>query len=140
MVSMSLFCRMILSKKSTTFWDHALASLDAQARHDPQHQSAFFNCREQRPIGAGKPDLPIQGFHHFKESIAPDRIEMRGDLVEEDERCQSAHHGNETRMGQNQPGKERFLLSCRGLRRRGLFWAMPHAKIARLRADQRSPG
>ena len=25
MVSMSLFCRMILSKKSETFWDHALA-------------------------------------------------------------------------------------------------------------------
>jgi len=25
MVSMSMFCRMILSEKSKTFWDHALA-------------------------------------------------------------------------------------------------------------------
>ena len=72
----------------------------------------------------------------FKESVAADRVEMGGDLVEEDERRQSAHRRNEARMCQNQAGKQRFLLSRRSLRRRGLFRAVPHVKIARLRSDQ----
>jgi len=31
MVSISLFCRMILSKKSATFWDHALSDFSVAA-------------------------------------------------------------------------------------------------------------
>jgi hypothetical protein len=73
-----------------------------------------------------------------KERVAPDRIEMGGNFAEEDERRQSAIVAM-SRVRQNQSGEKRLLFSRGGLRRRDLFRAVAHAKIARLRPDQGAP-
>ena len=46
MVSMFLFCRMILSKKSATFWDHALIRTLGRARIGRAERFEGADCTE----------------------------------------------------------------------------------------------
>ena len=66
MVPMSLFCRMILSRKSASFWDHALAA------HEHGNKKTIGAARQRRKTQAKtkarrKPLKlrQLRQFHHF---------------------------------------------------------------------------
>ncbi len=71
MVSISLICRMILSKKSATFLDHALASreLVANARHFRHGVGNEHNAR----VDTGKPKDPEKRSRHH---VVPEQFEQ----------------------------------------------------------------
>jgi hypothetical protein len=52
MVSISLFCRMILSKKSATFWDHALERLPTRWTYLIEKES--LRVKELEHVGIEK--------------------------------------------------------------------------------------
>ena len=65
---------------------------------------------------------------------------MCGDLVHQQQRSYAAHGAHQPRMSQHQAGEQRFLFARGAVLRRLALGAVPHEKIAGLRADQRTPG
>ena len=83
---------------------------------------------------------PAEARERVVERGAAPWIEMRGDLVEERERRDPRHLGDQARMGERKPDDQRFLLAGRRCSGRRLLGPMPDQKIGKMRPDQRAAG
>jgi hypothetical protein len=105
------------------------------------HQNRFPGQVGKRlRIGSTYPNLPAQSVQKREKSVPASRVKMSGDLVQKGQWRYAAHHFYELCMRQRQSNQERFLLAGGALRGRHALGTMLHVKIARLRANQSSPG
>ena len=73
--------------------------------------------REQRGVGAGQPCLAVEPEHRLEQRRAAARVEMRRDLVEQQERRLAANRPLQPRMSQQDRDQQRLLFAGRGERR-----------------------
>ena len=107
-------------------------------RRDVEHLRPARKLNEHRGLGAGEEHLAAEARERVVERRTAARIEMSRDLVEERERRDSRHLGDQARMGEREADDQRLLLAGRGSRGRRLLRPMPDQKIAEMRADQRA--
>jgi len=69
--------------------------------------------RKQRGIGAGDPGLAVEPGQHLDQRGAARCIEMRGDLVEQEERRLAAHRALQPGLGEDDRNQQRLLLAGR---------------------------
>src|SRR5687767_4273467 len=89
-------------------WRHA-------AWRDLEHLRTLLDLRERRRVGAGHPDLRAERLELAIERGAPARIEMGDDLVEQQQRRESGHLGEQPGMGEHETDQQRLLLAGRGI-------------------------
>ncbi len=95
------------------------------------------NAVEQRRLGCRHPDLPAS-FELREERGAALRVEVRSDLIEEQDRPFVPALGDKVAMGKDEPEEKRLLLSGRGARRRHLLRTVKDGEILPMRAFGRS--
>ena len=81
---------------------------------DGQKLSPAAQRREQRGVGAGEPGLAREPGERLEERGAPPGIEMRGDLVEQQQRRLAAQGPLQLGMRQQDRDQQRLLLAGRG--------------------------
>ena len=74
-------------------------------------------------IGAGQEHLAAESLQRVEQGGAPARIEMRGDLVEERERRDAGHVGDQPRVREHEADQQRLLLAGRGAAPPARPWA-----------------
>ena len=87
-----------------------LVEPNAPLAHDKTLPPPLQSLEEQW-ISAGQKALGFEPIERGKKRPSPIRIEMRRDLVEEQERHDAGAQPNEARMGKDEPDKERLLLA-----------------------------
>ena len=65
---------------------------------------------------------------------------MRDDFVEQQQRHDAGHFGNQRGMGQHQPDQKRLLLAGGGVARRHVFGRVDHLQIGEMGTIQRAAG
>ena len=90
---------------------------------------------EGRGIRAGDEHLAADPLQGVEQCGAAARIEMRGDLVEQRERRDARHVGDEPRMRENEPDQQRLLFARRG----AAPPARPSARAKRSRSPRCGP-
>ena len=83
---------------------------------------------------------PGKRVQRVEQAGAAARVEMGGDLVEQDQRRDPAHRPHQPGMGQHEADQQRLLLAGRGGRRRHVLGAVAHDEVAGLRPRQGAPG
>ncbi len=98
------------------------------------------HVREGRRVGPCHPHLHAEVVEDLEQRRPPTRIEVRGDLVEQDDGGKSRHCGDEPRMGEHKTDEKRLLLARRGPPRLDVLGAVPNQEVGRLRTDEGAPG
>ena len=109
-----------------------LTGLDMETRGLP-------NAVEQRGFGGRHPHLAAP-FEPGEQGRAPARIEMGGDLVEQQDRRRAAAFRDQLGMGEDKPEQQRLLLAGRGSGGRHVLGAMGDGEVLPMRADGRPAG
>src|ERR1700744_5309020 len=94
-----------------------------------QHLRLAREFSEGGAIGARHEDLTAERGELFEESAAARGIEMRRDLVQEQDRRDAGDFRDEPRMREDEADEQCLLLAGRGARRIGLFRPVPDEKI-----------
>src|SRR5208337_3219856 len=81
--------------------------------------------------------LSAEALKRIEQGGPPTRIEMRRDLVQERDRHDAGHVGDQPRMRKHESEKQSLLLPGRGARRRRILRTVPHREIADMGADRR---
>ena len=95
---------------------------------------------KQRLLGAGHECLAAKLRKPGEQSGAAVRIEMGGDLVEQQDRRHAADLRHQAGMGEDEADQQRLLLAGGRLRRRRRLFGKDHRKIAAMRSLERPPG
>ncbi len=109
-------------------------------RRDLEHLGPSLEPRKGGRVGAGEERLAAEARERVEERRPAPGVEMRGDFVEERNRRDAGHFGDEPRMRQHQPDEERLLLAGRGARGRRVLRSVADGEIAEMRANERAPG
>ena len=97
------------------------------------------DCLEQRGLGPRHPHLSAPFQPGIKRGPALG-VEMRGDLVEQQDRRRSAALCDQRGMGKDDPDQQRLLLAGRAERGGLALGEMDDVEILAVRADGRPPG
>lgn len=116
-----------------------LARLDAPAG-DLEDPRACTDIGEACRIGAGHPDLGAERGEFIEQRDPAARIEMGDHLVEQQQRRDAGHLGDETCMGQHETDQERLLLAGRGVPGRHVLGRIDHIEIGEMRSLQGAAG
>ena len=87
-----------------------LRKRDAAGAH-LERLRARGDSRKRCRIGAGHPDLRIECGERIVERGAAAGVEMRDDLVQQQQRRVLRHLGDQPRMREHQPDQQRLLLA-----------------------------
>ncbi|KHA64693.1 hypothetical protein NI18_07365, partial [Sphingomonas sp. Ant20] len=96
------------------------------ARPDRDPRRLRVDRIEQCVLGAGHPHLPAPR-QPIEQRRAAGRIEMRRDLVEQQDRRLPGPLGDQLGMREDDAKQQRLLLAGRGERRRALSWCVTSA-------------
>src|SRR4051794_9130606 len=99
----------------------------------------LVDTRKERRLGGGHPHLAA-ALEPLEQSRAASRIEMGGDLVEEQDWWLAPTLRDQLGMGENQPEQQRLLLAGGGLGRGHPFGPVHYSKVLPMRSFGRTPG
>ncbi len=95
---------------------------------------------EQGPFGARHPHLPAAAGQPLEQGDAAERIEMGGDLVEQQDRPPPGMFGDEIGMGEHEAEQQRLLLARRATFGGLALAEMGDVKIGAVRPGERAAG
>src|SRR5579863_10675401 len=95
---------------------------------------------EQRRVGSGQPDLAFKAKQCGEKRVASGAVEMRRDLIEQEQRRLAAGPLLQPRMGEDNRDQQRFLLAGRqGLRGRPAG-GVGDCQVGAVRSGRRTAG
>src|SRR5260370_28979928 len=106
---------------------------------DRQETGGAAQRREQRRLGAGDPGLAVEPGQHLEQRGAPCRIEMRRNLVEQQERRLAPYRALQSGLGQQDRDQQRLLLASPCPLSGNALLGMDHPQIRAVPARRRAP-
>ena len=96
---------------------------------DGEELRAPLDAREERGLRPGHEGLASQFFEDREERRAAAGVEMRGDLVEQQDRRRARQFSDQARVGKHEPCQERLLLARGTEIGRHVLRPVPHQEV-----------